>query len=261
MTMAAADAPLRDRPAAPAAPAAANASAPLLRVEGLVAGHGAGVVLHGLSLDLALGEDVVIIGRNGVGKTTLVETIVGLTSQHGGEIWFDGRRVDRLPPYRRNRLGIGWVPQEREVFPSLTVEENLTGVARRGHWSLERVYGLFPRLKQRRRNYGNQLSGGEQQMLAIGRALMTNPRLLLLDEPVEGLAPVIVTELVEAINRMRRDSDMAVLMVEQKYEIALRNTERCIAIDRGRIIYEGPSTALLEDQSRLESLVGIEAGA
>jgi branched-chain amino acid transport system ATP-binding protein len=258
---ASADAPPRERAAPPPAGHAGAGGAPLLSVRNVIAGHGAGVVLHGLSLDLALGEDVVIIGRNGVGKTTLVETIIGLTSQHGGEIWFDGQRVDRLPPYRRNRLGIGWVPQEREVFPSLTVEENLTVVAQRGHWSLERVYGLFPRLKQRRRNYGNQLSGGEQQMLAIGRALMTNPRLLLLDEPVEGLAPVIVLELVEAINRMRRDSDMAVLMVEQKYEIALKNTERCIAIDRGAIVYEGPSAALLGDERRLSALVGIEAGA
>jgi branched-chain amino acid transport system ATP-binding protein len=233
-------------------------TAPILEIKNLVAGHGAGVVIQDTSLALHRGEPLVVIGRNGVGKTTLVETIVGLTTMHSGEIWFDGRRVDRLSPHRRNHLGIGWVPQEREVFPSLTVEENLTVVAQRGRWNLGRVYELFPRLAERRRNYGNQLSGGEQQMLAIGRALMTDPQLLLLDEPVEGLAPVIVAELIEAIARMRHDSDMAVLLVEQKYDIALKTAERCIAMDRGAITYDGPTRTLLDDEALLSKLVGVD---
>jgi branched-chain amino acid transport system ATP-binding protein len=238
--------------------AAPAGQAPLLEMKNVVAGHGAGVVLQGVSLSVARGEPIVVIGRNGVGKTTLIETIVGLTSQHSGEIWFAGERVDRMSANRRNRRGIGWVPQEREVFPSLTVEENLTVVFQRGKWDLDRVYGLFPRLRERRRNYGNQLSGGEQQMLAIGRALMTDPQLLLLDEPVEGLAPVIVNELMEAIGRMHRDSDMAVVLVEQKYEVALKIADRCIAIDRGAIIYDGSSRAVLEDQGLLSKLVGVD---
>jgi branched-chain amino acid transport system ATP-binding protein len=233
-------------------------AAPILELKNVVAGHGAGVVLQDVSLALHHGEPLVVIGRNGVGKTTLVETIVGLTTLHSGEIWFDGKRVERLSPHRRNHLGIGWVPQEREVFSSLTVEENLTVVSRRGRWTLERVYALFPRLAERRRNYGNHLSGGEQQMLAIGRALMTDPHLLLLDEPVEGLAPVIVNELIEAIARMRRDADMAVLLVEQKYDIALKTAERCLAIDRGVITYDGPTRALLDDEALLSKLVGVD---
>ncbi|MGH6969666.1 MAG: ABC transporter ATP-binding protein [Stellaceae bacterium] len=236
-------------------------AAPILEIRDLVAGHGAGIVLQGISLTLARGEPLVVIGRNGVGKTTLVETIMGLTSQHGGEIRFAGKRVDRLPPHRRNRRGIGWVPQEREVFPSLTVEENLSVVARPGRWDIGRVYSLFPRLGERRRHYGNQLSGGEQQMLAVGRALMTDPQLLLLDEPVEGLAPVIVNELMAAIARMRADSDMAVLLVEQKYEIALKAADRCIAIDRGAITYDGPTQALREDEALLSKLVGVDIEA
>jgi branched-chain amino acid transport system ATP-binding protein len=235
-----------------------TAREPVLEVKDLVAGHGAGVVLQGVSFALARGEPVVVIGRNGVGKTTLVETIVGLTNQHGGEIRFAGERIDRLPPHRRNRRGIGWVPQEREVFPSLTVEENLSVVRRGGRWDLARVYALFPRLAERRRSYGNQLSGGEQQMLAIGRALMTDPQLLLLDEPVEGLAPVIVAELMEGIARMRREGDLAVLLVEQKYEIALKAADRCIAIDRGSIVYDGSSRAVLEDEALLSRLVGVD---
>jgi branched-chain amino acid transport system ATP-binding protein len=234
------------------------AGAPILEIKDLVAGHGAGIVLQGISLTLGRGEPLVVIGRNGVGKTTLVETIIGLTNQHSGEIRFAGERIDRLSPNRRNRRGIGWVPQEREVFPSLTVEENLSVVARRGRWNLGRVYELFPRLRERRRNYGNQLSGGEQQMLAIGRALMTDPQLLLLDEPVEGLAPVIVNELMEAVLRMRQDSDMAVLLVEQKYEVALKTADRAIAIDRGSITYDGPTGALLDDDALLSQLVGVD---
>ena len=216
-------------------------------------------MLHELDLSVRRGETLVVIGRNGVGKTTLVETIIGLTTYHAGEIRFAGRRIESEPPYRRNRLGIAWVPQQREVFPSLTVEENLSVVARRGHWSLERVYDLFPRLHERRANHGDQLSGGEQQMLALGRALMTNPTLLLLDEPVEGLAPLIVQEMLAAIERMRREADLTIVLVEQKYELALAQSERCVVIDHGSVVHRGASAELLADPSLVDRLLGVAA--
>jgi branched-chain amino acid transport system ATP-binding protein len=231
----------------------------LLELRGVCAGYGSARVLHDLELSVNRGETLVVIGRNGVGKTTLIETIIGLTTFHSGEIWFDGKRVDRAPAYRRNRLGIGWVPQQREVFPSLTVEENMAVVRQPGDWNLERVYGLFPRLRERRGNYGNQLSGGEQQMLALGRALMTNPALLLLDEPVEGLAPLIVQEMLAAIERMRRESDMAIVLVEQKYELALAQSERCVVIDHGAVVHTGPSAELLGNQPLIDKLLSVSA--
>jgi branched-chain amino acid transport system ATP-binding protein len=214
-------------------------------------------VLHDLSLSVRAGETLVVVGRNGVGKTTLIETIIGLTTHHAGEIRLDGARIDGLPAHRRNRMGVAWVPQQREVFSSLTVEENLSVVGRPGPWSRERVYGLFPRLKERRGNYGNQLSGGEQQMLAMGRALMTNPKLMLLDEPVEGLAPLIVQEMLSAINRMRRESELAIVLVEQKYDVALAHSERCAVIDHGSVVHSGPSAEFLKDQALLERLLGV----
>ena len=229
----------------------------LLDLRKVCAGYGPARVLHDMELSVRRGETLVVIGRNGVGKTTLIETIIGLTTNHSGEIWFDGKRIDAEPAYRRNRLGVGWVPQQREVFPSLTVEENLTVVARAGTWNLERVYGLFPRLKERGANYGNQLSGGEQQMLALGRALMTNPSLLLLDEPVEGLAPLIVQEMLAAIERMRRESDMAIVLVEQKYDLALAQSERCVVIDHGSVVHSGPSAELLGNQQLIDKLLGV----
>ena len=174
----------------------------MLAFDTLTAGYGNAVVLDRLSFSLDEGRSLAVLGRNGVGKTTLLETLMGHTRVTSGEIRWRGQDITRLAPHRRAGAGLGWVPQEREVFPSLTVEENLLVVARRGPWQLRRVYELFPRLRERRGNYGNQLSGGEQQMLAIGRALMTNPRLLLLDEPMEGLAPIIVEELARAIRAL-----------------------------------------------------------
>jgi branched-chain amino acid transport system ATP-binding protein len=230
---------------------------PALAVKGLQAGYGKARVLHGLEFAVARGELVVVIGRNGVGKTTLIETLCGLTTLQGGEIFLYGKRVEGLPSHRRSRLGLGWVPQEREVFASLTVEENLTVVARPGAWTLDALYDLFPRLAARRRNSGTQLSGGEQQMLAIARALATNPSLLLLDEPVEGLAPLVVQELVAAIARMRNAGNLAILMVEQKFEIALANSDRCLVMDRGEIVHRCPSRELLHDHALLDRLIGV----
>jgi len=230
---------------------------PLLALRGLNAGYGASRVLHRLDLSVYPGETLVVMGRNGVGKTTLVETIIGLTDYHSGEILYNGKPVQQMAPYLRNRAGIAWVPQQREVFPSLTVEENMAVVQRPGHWTADRVYELFPRLLERRSNYGDQLSGGEQQMLALGRALVTNPALLLLDEPVEGLAPIVVEEMLRAIDLMRSAGSMAILLVEQKYELALAHSERCVVIDHGSVVHEGPSAAMLADQALIDRFLGI----
>ena len=234
-----------------------GSDAPALAVVDLLAGYGQARVLHGLDFTVGRGEMVVVIGRNGVGKTTLIETLCGLTTLQGGEISLHGQRVEGLPAYRRSRLGLGWVPQEREVFGSLSVEENLTVVGRPGVWTIDKIYELFPRLDARRRNSGAQLSGGEQQMLAIARALATNPSLLLLDEPVEGLAPLVVQELVAAIARMRATGDLAILMVEQKFEIALAHSDRCLVMDRGEIVHRCVSKDLLHDHATLDRLIGV----
>ncbi len=230
---------------------------PVLEARGLCAGYGAARVLHDVSFSVARGEMLVIIGRNGTGKTTLIETLCGLTTLHGGEIRLEGARIEAMPPHRRSRLGLGWVPQEREVFASLTVEENLTVAARGAAWPLERLYGLFPRLAARKRNFANQLSGGEQQMLVIARALSTGPRLLLLDEPVEGLAPLIVQEMLAAIGAMRASGGTAIVMVEQKYDIALAHSDRCLVLDHGEAVYSGRSADLLADAPGLERLLGV----
>ncbi len=231
----------------------------VLSAHNLSAGYGAAQVLHGIDFNVSRGEMLVVIGRNGVGKTTLLETICGLTTLQGGEIKFNGVNIEKLPPYKRNRLGIGWAPQEREVFPSLTVEENLAIVHRGGKWPLEKLYELFPRLKARRTNYARQLSGGEQQMLAIARALASDPALLLLDEPVEGLAPLVVQEMVAAINLMRTESQMTIIMVEQKHEIALAHSDRCIVLDHGAIVHASKSSTLLADHELLDKLIGVAA--
>lgn len=230
---------------------------PLLQLRGLCAGHGTSRILHGLDLSLFPCETLVVIGRNGVGKTTLIETIIGLTTHQAGEVLWDGSPIHQLAPHLRNRAGIAWVPQQREVFRSLTVEENLRVVRRPGAWDVARVYDLFPRLHERRRNYGDQLSGGEQQMLALGRALMTNPRLLLLDEPVEGLAPIVVEQMLNAIDRMRETGDMTILLVEQKYDLALAHSERCVVLDHGSVVHQGPSAALLADQALIDRFLGL----
>ena len=231
----------------------------LLELDAISAGYGAAVVLEGISLTIAEGGSLAVLGRNGVGKTTLVATIMGATRVHRGTLRWRGAEMTALPSFRRARLGLGWVPQEREIFPSLTIEENLTVAARPGGWTVDKIYALFPRLAERRLNLGNQLSGGEQQMLAIARALMTNPKLLLLDEPLEGLAPVIVEELASAIKRMRAEERMAVLLVEQHAEIALALTEEAIVLDRGTVVARAPSATLLADTAALERLLGVQA--
>jgi branched-chain amino acid transport system ATP-binding protein len=229
-----------------------------LDLQGVSAGYGETIVLDNLSLSLARASTLALLGRNGVGKTTLLATVLGHTTLHAGRISFMGASIERLPSFRRARLGIGFVPQEREIFPSLTVEENLTVAARVGTpWTLERVHELFPRLAERRRSMGNQLSGGEQQMLAIGRALMLNPTLLLLDEPLEGLAPVMVDRLLEALVRLRDTEKLTILLIEQHARLALEFAAQAVILDHGRIVYEGGSQPLLDDPHRLAELIGV----
>ena len=230
-----------------------------LVLEGVSAGYGETVVLEDISLALQPGRMLAVLGRNGVGKTTLLATVMGHTRLRGGNISFAGRDISGLPPYRRARLGIGFVPQEREIFPSLTVEENLTVAEQPGQWSLGKVYDLFPSLAERRRNHGNQLSGGEQQMLAIGRALMGNPTLLLMDEPLEGLAPVIVDALLAGLDRLKREDELAMLLVEQHARLALELAPETIVLDRGVIVFAGASRKLLEEPQRLTTLMGVAA--
>ena len=230
---------------------------PALEVRGLTAGHGETIVLEGLELVLGPGESLSVLGRNGVGKTTLVDTIMGHTRVRAGAIRFAGREIVHWPPWRRARAGLGYVPQEREIFPSLTVREHLRIAARPGSWTIERALETFPSLAERRQHRGDALSGGEQQMLAIARALVGNPRLLLMDEPTEGLAPIVVEQLAATIKGLRQDEGMAIVLVEQHAELALEFAPRSIVMDRGRIIYDGPSAALSADRERLDSLVGV----
>jgi branched-chain amino acid transport system ATP-binding protein len=230
---------------------------PGLVLEGVRAGYGRTVVLDGIALALRPGGTLAVLGRNGVGKTTLLSTIMGHTTLHGGSIRFRGQGITQVPAYGRCRLGIGFVPQEREIFPSLTLEENLIVAGRPGRWTLERVYDFFPRLAERRRNHGNQLSGGEQQMLAIGRALMSNPLLILMDEPLEGLAPVIVDALLAGLDRLKREDDLAILLVEQHARLALAFAQDALILDRGSAVYAGPCRALLDDPDRLNDLIGV----
>jgi branched-chain amino acid transport system ATP-binding protein len=229
----------------------------LLSLSGVRAGYGDAVVLNDVSFDLAEGGSLAVLGRNGVGKSTLLLTIMGFTRMTRGTIRWRDTDITRLAPHKRARAGIGWVAQEREIFPSLTVAENLTVTARPGHWSIERIYDLMPRLNERRSNKGNQLSGGEQQMLALGRALMTNPSLLLLDEPFEGLAPTIVEELAAAIQRMLAEQGTAFILVEQHAEIALSLTENAAVIERGNVVHRAASAELLKDRVTLDRLIGL----
>jgi branched-chain amino acid transport system ATP-binding protein len=234
---------------------------PLLRLEGVTAGYGDAVVLHGVSLDIPEHGSLAVLGRNGVGKSTLLLTIMGYTQMRAGHVFWRGQDISRLTPNRRALAGIGWVAQEREIFPSLSVEENLTVAARPGVWTLDSIYRMFPRLAERRRNMGNQLSGGEQQMLAIARALMTNPSLLLLDEPFEGLAPVIVEELIKAINLLLADRKIAIVLVEQHTEVALELTRDAAVLERGAVAHRAPSAELVHDTATLERLVGLRVAA
>jgi branched-chain amino acid transport system ATP-binding protein len=231
---------------------------PLLALKEVRAGYGDSIVLDNVSLELAEQGSLAVLGRNGVGKTTLLMTIMGYTTVRSGTILWRGADMTRAAPHRRARAGIGWVAQEREIFPSLTVEENLTVAARPGRWELAGVYELFPRIAERRYNKGNQLSGGEQQMLAIARTLMTNPALLLLDEPLEGLAPVIVEELTRSISRMMAEEGTAIVLVEQHAEVALGLTQNAIVIERGSIVHRGSSQALLHDAETLDRFIGLK---
>jgi len=229
----------------------------LLQVEALSAGYGEAVVLSDISFGIADGQALALLGRNGTGKTTLINTLVGLTTQHAGSIKLDGRDITRVRPEARVRAGIGWSPQERNIFKSLTVEENLTAIARQGPWTLARVFDLFPRLAERRANLGSQLSGGEQQMLAIGRALILNPRIILLDEPLEGLAPIIVDELLAILRRVIRSERLSAIVVEQKARKILGFTDRAIVLDRGRVVFDGDSAELAASPDKLAAHLGV----
>jgi branched-chain amino acid transport system ATP-binding protein len=231
--------------------------AELLRVQALKSGYGEAVVVQGVSLVLEEGQSLALLGRNGTGKTTLLNTLVGVTRRHAGSISLAGRDITPLSAHQRAAAGIGWVPQERNIFKSLTVHENLTAVARPGRWTVERAYGMFPRLAERKSNMGNQLSGGEQQMLAVARALVLNPKLLLLDEPLEGLAPIIVEELLRSIARVVRDEGMSAIIVEQNPRMILPITQRAVVLDRGLVVHEGTSAELLADRGRLDRWLAV----
>jgi len=228
-----------------------------LELRHVCAGYGETVVLEDINLALAPGESLSVIGRNGVGKSTLLGTVMGHTTLHAGQVMLDGVSLARVPVFRRARVGLGFVPQEREIFPSLTVRENLEVGARPGPWTQERVLDLFAQLRERRSNMGNQLSGGEQQMLSIARALLTNPSMLLMDEPTEGLAPVIVEALTAVLQRLRGEGALSIVLVEQNSRVALAFSARTVVMDKGRIVYDGDSAALSADSERLAQLIGV----
>jgi len=229
----------------------------VLTLEKLSAGYGEAQVLREVSLSIPAGKSLALLGRNGMGKTTLINTIVGVTRYRGGTIMLDGKDITALRPDQRAHAGIGWVPQERNIFKSLTVEENLTAVARPGAWSLDKVYDMFPRLQERRQNLGTQLSGGEQQMLAIGRALILNPRIMLLDEPLEGLAPILVEELLVALQRIIREEGISAILVEQNAKKILGIVDMAVIIERGGIVHQSDSATLRNDQATLETYLGV----
>lgn len=237
----------------------------LLRVQGLVAGYGEAVVLHDVSFSLMAGQTLALLGRNGTGKTTLINSLVGTTRRFAGDIVLGGQAIERWPSHRRvtglASGGVGWVPQERNIFKSLTVHENLTAVARSvpgGAWTPDRVYDLFPRLAERRSNLGTQLSGGEQQMLAVGRALVVNPALLLLDEPLEGLAPIIVEELLAAIRRITREEGLSAIIVEQHPDLVLAMADEAVVLERGQVVHQERAASLRTKPELLQQLIGVE---
>jgi len=231
--------------------------ADLLNVYQLSAGYGEAVVLNQVSVSLPQGQTLALLGRNGTGKTTFINTLAGATRQHGGTIELDGVALHTLPSHERAGAGIGWVPQERNIFKSLTVDENLTAVARPGPWTPARVYELFPRLAERQTNLGTQLSGGEQQMLAVGRALVVNPKLLLLDEPLEGLAPIIVQELLQAISRITKEEGMSAIIVEQHPQAILKISDRAVVLDHGSAVHSSAAQELLDQPELLDRLLGV----
>ncbi len=231
--------------------------AELLKVENLSAGYGEAVVLNNVSVSLDQGKTLALLGRNGTGKTTFMNTLAGATRQHGGSITFDGVALHKVPLHQRAQAGIGWVPQERNIFKSLTVDENLTAVARPGPWTPQRAYEMFPRLAERKTNLGTQLSGGEQQMLAVARALVLNPKLLLLDEPLEGLAPIIVQELLRAIRRITREEGLSAIIVEQHPQAILAISDVAAVLDRGTVVHSGSAQSLLDQPELLDRLLGV----
>ena len=235
--------------------------AELLVVENLRAGYGEAVVLQDVSLALDEGQTLALLGRNGTGKTTLINTLAGATRQHGGSITLGAGAskvaLHKLPSHERAAAGIGWVPQERNIFKSLTVHENLTAVARPGKWNPDRVYTMFPRLAERKTNLGTQLSGGEQQMLAVGRALVLNPKLLLLDEPLEGLAPIIVEELLRAISRITREEGLSAIIVEQHPQAILAISHGAVVLDHGTVVHSGSAAGLRDQPELLDRLLGV----
>lgn len=231
----------------------------LLTLQQVSAGYGDAIVISNIDLRLRPGESLAVLGRNGTGKTTLLNTIIGVTRHRGGSIMLEGQNLTTTRSDKRAHAGIGWVPQERNIFKSLTVEENLTAVARPGPWNVNRLYEMFPRLKERRSNLGNQLSGGEQQMLAVARALVLNPKLLLLDEPTEGLAPIIIEELLAALTRIIRGEGMSAIVVEQHAQKILGVTDRALILDRGTIVHASSSRALIDDPAALEQHLGVAA--
>ena len=231
--------------------------ADLLSIENLRAGYGEAIVLPDMTLSLGEGEVLALLGRNGTGKTTLINSIVGVTRRFGGKVVLAGHELTAMRPDQRARAGIGWVPQARNIFRSLTVEENMTAVAQPGPWTVGRVYEMFPRLKERRNNFGNQLSGGEQQMLAVGRALVLNPKVLLLDEPTEGLAPIIVEELLKALGTITRSGGICSIIVEQNARKILSLADRAVILERGAIVHEAASSVLKADPSALERFLGV----
>ncbi|HJV83345.1 ABC transporter ATP-binding protein [Noviherbaspirillum sp.] len=232
---------------------------PLLQLEGVTAGYGPTVIIEDLTLGLEAGGVLALLGRNGVGKSTLMKTLVGQTRLHRGNLQLRGQSIAALPSHRRALAGIGYVPQERDIFRSLTIEENLRIAARPGRWTVDAVYEMFPNLAGRRTNYGDQVSGGEQQMLAIGRALMGNPDLLLLDEPMEGLAPVIVDQILNALERLR-GAGLAIILVEQYVHLALDFAPRTVVLDRGRVVYDGKSSKLAGNAELMASCLGVSGG-
>jgi len=226
-----------------------------LRLQGIHAGYGELNILENINIEIPTNTSLALLGRNGVGKTTLMSTMMGHATLHSGRIELFGKEIQSLPVYERSRLGIGYVPQTRDIFPSLTVEENMLVAARPGRWPLERVYELFPRLAERKDNMGNQLSGGEQQMLAVGRALICDPSLLLLDEPLEGLAPVIVQMLMDVIKKLIREENLTVILVEQSAKLALQVTDQVLVLNRGKVTHHGKSDDLLGQPELLAKLI------